>query len=359
MNSPVFMENAVFVLTFSVIFVNGWTDAPNAIATCVGTRALPLKTAVLMAALCNCLGVVVMCTWSSAVAFSIEGMIDLGGDAHRAAAARGAALAAIVIWSCGAWYFGIPTSESHGLVAGLAGAAIALRGMEGVVWDCWATVIGGLFFSVLLGFAAGVLACSVLARLFAQADRRRSRRLFRRAQIASAAGMAFMHGAQDGQKFLGVLLLGSRMGSQLNGHLVDWLHGVQAAELDAAQANAVLGTIPLRIIMLCALVMALGTAVGGGRIIKAVGMDMARLKPYQGCAADGAAAACLLFASVLGFPVSTTHVKTAAISGAAVCGPRRVLRLSVAGDMVLTWLLTFPACGLLGYVLAEGLLRCV
>ena len=143
------------ILTLGVIFVNGWTDAPNAIATCVSTRAMGPRAAILMAAVFNFLGVLVMTMIAPAVAMTIYNMVDFGHDSHQALVALCAALFSIVIWAVAAWYFGIPTSESHALIAGLSGAAIAMGGAAGINGEEWMNVIWGLVLSTMLGFGSG------------------------------------------------------------------------------------------------------------------------------------------------------------------------------------------------------------
>ena len=146
------------MLTLGVILVNGWTDAPNAIATCVSTRAIGVRKAIIMAAIFNFLGVLVMTTINSSVAFTIYNMVDFGGDSHLALIALCAAMAAIVIWATAAWYFGIPTSESHALIAGISGAAVAIQNsFSGINGGEWIKVIYGIFLSTLLGFVLGFL----------------------------------------------------------------------------------------------------------------------------------------------------------------------------------------------------------
>ena len=167
----------------------------------------------------------------------------------------------------------------------------------------------------------------------ARLDRRRSNSFFTGAQIFGAAAMSFMHGAQDGQKFIGVLFLGMAF---CNGQ---------------SSANGV--AIPVWLMLLCSVVMALGTSVGGERIIKSVGMDMVRLEKYQGFAADLAGAACLLLSSVFGIPVSTTHTKTTAIMGVGAVKRLSAVNFGVVKDMVLTWVFTFPGCGLISFVMAK------
>ena len=322
------------ILTLGVILVNGWTDAPNAIATCVSTRAMRPKKAILMAAVFNLLGVLVMTMINKKVAETIYNMADFGGDAHEALVALCAAMVAIVFWATAAWKFGIPTSESHALIAGVSGAAIALHnGFGGINASEWLKVIYGLLLSTVLGFVMGFAIARLVALLFRGCDRRRANEGFRKAQIGGAAAMAFMHGAQDGQKFIGVFLLGMA--------------------LSRGQAEMGVVEIPLWLMLLCALVMGLGTSIGGMRIIKSVGMDMVKLDVHQGFSADLAAAGCLLFSSVTGVPVSTTHTKTTAIMGVGAAKRIKSVNWGVVREMVLTWVLTFPGCGLVGYLMAK------
>ena len=322
------------LLTLGVILVNGWTDAPNAIATCVSTRAMKPKVAILMAAIFNFLGVFVMTLLNAKVATTIYKMVDFGTDAKEATVALCAALVAIVVWATAAWKFGIPTSESHALIAGLTGAAIAMHnGLGGVSGNEWMKVLIGLVLSSVLGFGLGLGSAKLTELLFRRADRPKTTGFFRGAQICGGASMAFMHGAQDGQKFMGVFLLGIAMASGQTG----------VSEF----------SIPIWLMILCSVVMALGTSIGGYRIIKSVGMDMVKLQTHQGFAADLAAALCLLIASLTGIPVSTTHTKTTAIMGVGASRRLSAVNWGVVKEMVLTWVLTFPGCGLLGYLVVK------
>mgnify|MGYP002800800426 FL=1 len=206
------------LLTLGVIFVNGWTDAPNAIATCVTTRCLNVRTAIWMSAAFNFLGVFVMTQINSSVASTISNMVDFGNDSRNALIALCASLLSIVVYSVTASFFGIPTSESHSLIAGLSGAAIAIQqGIGGINFDEWVKVLYGLVLSLLLGFASGWVICKVLTILCYRMDRGRTNRFFAGAQILGAAAMSFMHGAQDGQKFIGVLFLGLAFANGQNG----------------------------------------------------------------------------------------------------------------------------------------------
>ena len=311
------------LLTLAVLVVNGWTDAPNAIAGAVVTGALPFRRAVALAAVCNFLGVLCVTSVNASVADTIYSLASFGGGSRAALAALCAAMAAVVLWAALAWCFGIPTSESHALAAGVSGAAVALEGSFSCLrWDSWGKVLLGLLLSALAGFGAGRLAACRLRAVKA------SDRTLLGAQVPGAALAAFLHGAQDGQKFLGIFLLGTALARGQGG---------QSSPL-----------IPLWLMALCAGFMALGTLMGGRRIIDRVGREMVSLGPREGLAADLGSIACLLGATVLGLPVSTTHTRTCALLGVGSAGGGRVDR-RVAGEVALAWLLTFPGCGAVGY----------
>jgi len=304
----------VLLLWSSLILVNGWTDAPNAIAAPVAAGSLSFRRAAALAAVCNLLGVVCSTRISDAVARTLWSIADFGPDALTALAA---ALTATVLWAVAAWRFGIPTSESHALIAGLIGSALAL-GADRLRWAVLGRVAVGLAVSLLLGWGAG--------RLFAHLLPALSPALCRRGQVAGAALTAALHGAQDGQKFLGVLslLLTLQGGSYVLPGRVEWV---------------------------CAGLMALGTALGGQRIIDTVGRKMVTLDPRSGLAAELGGALTLALCTLWGFPVSTTHAKTAAILGAGASPDGRV-----ASSLGTAWLLTFPICGLFAFGLVKLLL---
>lgn len=325
------------LLTLGVIFVNGWTDAPNAIATCVATRCIGVRRAIIMAAVCNFFGVLVMTMFNSKVAMTIKNMVNFNGNNQDAMIALCAAMAAIVIWAVGAWYFGIPTSESHALIAGLTGAAIALQGgMDGVNGAEWLKVIYGLVLSTIGGFVLGFVICKAMTVLFYNCDREKMNRFLQAGQVAGGAAMAFVHGAQDGQKFMGVLLLGL--------FLTNGMEDTQGV------------VIPIWMMILCSAVMGVGTSIGGKKIIKSVGMDMVKLEKYQGFSADVAASVSILASTLFGLPVSTTHVKTTAIMGVGAVKRKSSINFSVVKDMLLAWVLTFPGCGVIGFGMAKLML---
>ena len=340
------MITAAFVvsiaLVLGVIFVNGWTDAPNAIATVVSTRCMSPRAAVIMAVILNTIGAGVMTLINSQVAGTILNMVDftantsVGASTNQPLIVLASSLFAIVVWATAAWFFGIPTSESHALIAGITGGAIALgNGLSAVDFGQWMKVLIGLAISLFLGFFSGFVVAKLIAVLFASMHRWTAARFFTGGQIFGAGCMAFMHGAQDGQKFMGVFLLAIFLNTS------------------GGAAIPTSFTIPLWLIVLCSVVMGLGTSAGGYRIIKAVGMGMVKLEKYQGFAADLAAAGCLLFASLTGIPVSTTHTKTTAIMGVGSARRLSSVNWGVVKEMLLAWILTFPGCGLISYLMAK------
>ena len=302
------------LLVLAVILVNGWTDAPNAIATAVGSGALTFRRGVVLAAVCNFAGAATACLCFPAVAATVGELVDFS-DPRAAVTALNAALLAIVIWAVAAWRFGLPTSESHALLAGLSGGALALGGG-------FAQLNAGAWLRVLAGLALSLPAGALAGRLFRRALTGRVRRPDR-GQRWAAALTALLHGAQDGQKFLALLLLTDG----LDGH-------ASCSRLGLA--------------LLTAGVMALGTALGGKPIVEKVGTELADLSPTGGLAADLGAGAVLLACSALGLPVSTTHAKVA-----AVCGAGRGASKAVMGQMAGAWALTFPACGAIAYGLTR------
>lgn len=332
----------VVALMLGVIFVNGWTDAPNAIATAISTRVIKPSSAVRMAVLFNFLGAFAMSLVNTKVADTLSNLVRFGpNENHQALVVLAAAMFSIVLWATAAWYFGIPTSESHALIAGVTGAAMALGGLSSVNVGEWKKVLIGLVISSVLGFSAGFVTTKIIEVLFRGIKRRTANKIFGAGQAFGSAAMAFMHGAQDGQKFMGTFLLGIYL---YNSSLVQ----------KTAEGNF---TIPIWLIVLCSVVMGVGTSVGGYRIIKAVGMDMVKLERYQGFAADTAASFCLLLSSLTGIPVSTTHTKTTAIMGVGASRRLSAVNWGVAKDMVLAWILTFPGCGIIAYFMAKLFLR--
>ncbi len=305
------------LLVLAVIFANGWTDAPNAIATAVGSGALSFRRGVAVAAACNFAGAALACLCFPAVADTMGELVAFA-EPRGAVTALNAALLSIVLWAVAAWRFGLPTSESHALLAGLSGGAMALgAGAAQLDAGAWLRVLAGLALSLPAGALAG--------RAFRQVLAGRVRRP-ETWQKCAAALTALLHGVQDGQKFLALLLL--------------------TAGLEGGASPS-----RLTLALLTAGVMALGTALGGKPIVEKVGSELASLSPADGLAADLGAGAVLLACSALGLPASTTHAKVA-----AVCGAGRRVNQRVMGQMAGAWALTFPACGAMAFLLTRVML---
>ncbi|MEW5979879.1 MAG: inorganic phosphate transporter [Acidobacteriota bacterium] len=314
----------VLLLILGAEFVNGWTDAPNAIATVVATRSLSPWQAVVMASILNLIGVLS----GTAVAETIgKGIID---PSVIDLTTVGGAMVGIILWSTVAAQWGIPTSESHALVAGLAGAGMATAGSDVLVWEGWKKVIQGLLFSSLLGFAGGFFIITIVYWVFRKAVPGKTRGMFRNLQIMSSAFMAFGHGSNDGQKFMGTFTLALVLGNVLPSF-----------------------EIPKWVIFLCAGVMALGTITGGWRIMKTMGMKISKLQTYQGFAAETAAAATIELASRLGIPLSTTHTISTAIMGVGSARGVSGVRWGVTTQLVTAWVLTFPICALISWTVVK------
>ncbi len=325
LHSPTLAVTAFLIL--AVLLVNGWTDAPNAIACAIATDALSFRRGVQLAAFCNLAGVLWAGFFVPSVSYTIYTLVQFSGGPHYTLSALCAAMSAVVLWAVTAWRFGIPTSESHALVAGLSGAAAGLEGtLSCIRWESWCKVLFGLALSVVLGFLSGLFSGWLLRPLPLDIG------LCRILQIPGAALSAFLHGAQDGQKFLGIFLLG--------------------CALAAGRQDEQTFPIPLWLMVLCALFMALGTRLGGKRIIDKVGREMIALSPKDGVACDCSSALCLILSILWGLPVSTTHTRTVSLLGVGQATAKKC-DTGVVRSVFAAWILTFPCCFLLGGALCR------
>ena len=311
----------VLLLILGAEFVNGWTDAPNSIATVVGTRSLTPVQAVAMAAVLNLAGV--LCTGTAVAATIGTGIVD---PSAIDLTTIGGAMLGIIVWSTLAARWGIPTSESHALVAGLAGAGMAAAGPGVLIAAGWKKVLLGILFSSFLGFGVGILLMAAIFWLLRNADARPLRARFRWLQVSSAGFMAFSHGSNDGQKFMGVFALSLFI----------------AGEMEVF-------SVPLWVMLLCAVVMAAGTSIGGWRILRTMGTRITKLKAHQGFAAETAAAGTIALASQMGIPLSTTHTITTSIMGVGAVRSFNAVRWMVVSDLVIAWVATFPVCAAIAW----------
>jgi PiT family inorganic phosphate transporter len=327
------------IFTFAAILafeaVNGWTDAPNAVATVVSTRVLPPFVAVAMAAVMNLLGVFAGTAVAKTIGSEIVDIdaiteVTAGGGLQIAAAGA----LAVVIWSSFAAYFGLPTSESHGIVSGIAGAAVAVAGFDVLLPGGWVKVFNGVGAAVIFGFVGAFVIMVAVLWLFQRANPSMMRRLFGPLQIVSSAFMAFSHGTADGQKAIGVMAFALA------------LHNSTPADEF---------TVPLWVILLGAGTLGISTMAGGWRIIRTLGMRVTHLETYQGFAAETAAAATLTITSRFGIPLSTTQTIGSAIMGVGATRRLSAVRWGVAYNIIAAWIVTFPVCFGLGWLIAMAI----
>ncbi len=333
----------ILVIVMAIVFdyINGFHDAANAIATVVSTGVLPMRTATLVAALFNFVGAVT----GTAVATTIA-----TGFADPADVTQSVVLSALIgasAWNLLTWWWGIPSSSSHALVGGLAGAVVARGGVDAFRWTALVQkVLIPLVVSPTLGFVAAFFLMVALLWIFRRQAAARVHRLARRMQLVSACMMAFSHGSNDAQKSMGIITLA----------LVAYAHSLEARGETATGFVATLlphgGEVPLWVIVACAAAIAAGTAAGGKRIIKTMGTKIIRISPLEGFAAETAGTLTILAASQAGVPVSTTHCINACIMGVGASKRISAVRWGVAGNIVIAWIVTLPAAGAMAFVVS-------
>lgn len=312
---------AVLIAAFTFEFINGFHDTANAIATTVYTRALPPRVAILMSAAMNFIGALM----SEKVAMTIaHGLVDVQLELYVILAA----LLGAIIWDLFTWWQGIPSSSSHALIGSLIGATIVFSGgIQHIVWEgvLWKVVIP-LFTSPIIGLLLGYLFMKLVFELFANWKPSKANGLFHKAQIASSMFMAYSHGNNDAQKTMGIITLAL----------------IGSGELAAGSG------VPLWVKLFCAATMALGTSIGGQRIMKTVGGGVTKLEPVVGFVSETSSAIAIETMTAFGAPVSTTQVVTTAIMGAGSAKGAKKVRWGVAGSIVKAWFTTLPATIALG-----------
>jgi len=335
-DAPLLVLTLIVVLAIGFGLVNGFNDAANAIATVVGTRVLSPRNAIIVAAVANLAGALT----GLAVAQTIgKGILIESATSNLTVIA---ALASVIVWGSVATYVGLPVSITHGFVAGLAAAGIAVAGTGAVVWDKIAQVGSSVAIAPVLGFTGGFVLLVGLLWLFRRAAPDRMRQIFGRLQWLTTAFLAYSHGKNDGQMPIAVIAMGLVAYYQQTGGLSD----------TAVWSEISLGGSLLWVILVSALAISSGTAVGGWRVIKTLGMRVTTLRPVHGFAATASAATVIEVASHLGIPVSTTHCTASSIMGVGATRRLSAVRWGVAGNIITAWVLTFPICGALGYVFA-------
>ena len=317
------------LLILAVILISGWSDAAGAVTACVSVRSLPRENAIRLAAVSTFCGSVIMTLINPAIAKTFYHAADFGDDPSRALGALCAALCAAVLWSGATRAVGFPTSESHALISGMSGAALAAKGdLSAIHVGEWLRILLGFAVSVLFPLLLGLLFNRILHAFLAQKNRRRTLSRFQRSQRTSACWNAAMTGAQDCQKFMGVYLLGLS------------LYGGETSRFSS---------VPLSVLFLCAAVMAMGTMLGSAHVIKKVGRDMVTLDAPDYSAAGAASTTVMTLCTTLGLPASITQTRASGFVGAAL-GQKRAVNARVAFQILMAWLLTFPVCVLLGFL---------
>ena len=343
------MDTATFVLAivgiaFVFDFINGFHDSANSIATVVSTRVLSPRWAVVWAAFFNFVaafgfGTAVAKTMGKGLIHIelIDPQVILGG------------LMGAIIWNLITWYYGIPSSSSHALMGGYAGAAIAKAGIGALIPAGWIKPILFIFLSPMMGFALGLVMMVIVGWSFRRAHPRNIDIWFRRFQLVSAAAYSLGHGTNDAQKTMGIVV-GLLFSAQVAfaDHPWRFLH---ITSVD---------TIPMWVILWAHAAIALGTLAGGWRIVRTMGQRITKLKPYGGFCAETAGATALFIASHFGIPVSTTHTITGAISGVGATQRISSVRWGVAGRIVWAWILTIPLSAVMAavsYLIVHLLMR--
>lgn len=323
-DTAIIITAVVVLLALSFDFINGFHDTANAIATSVSTRVLTPRAAIMMSAALNLLGAFISVSVAKTIGSDI---VDPTSIPQKVVIA---ALVGAIIWDLITWYFGIPSSSSHALIGGLLGAAIVYKFTFAVVnWtNLFDKVILWLILSPIIGFIVGFIIMTALNLILKSTRPSTVTKIFSKAQIASAAAMALNHGANDAQKSMGIITM-----ALLSGGLITQF------------------SVPTWVKISCAVAMALGTSVGGWKIIKTMGMNMARLAPVNGFAAETGAAAVIFTATMLNSPVSTTHIISGSIMGVGASKRLSSVRWSLAKNIVWAWVLTIPTSAIISGIL--------
>jgi PiT family inorganic phosphate transporter len=313
----------VLVIAAALLFdyINGFHDTANAIATCVSTRALSVRSAIFMAAGLNFVGAMI----STKVAATIgKGIVDASNITQMVVLAG---ITGAIIWNLITWYYGLPSSSSHAIIGGILGSVIAHAGLAAPHWAGLKKIVLALLVSPILGMVIGFIFMVLMMWGFRNKAPYGLNKGFRKMQVVSAAFMAFSHGTADAQKSMGVITMA----------LVSY-------------GSLTTFEVPTWVKIACAVAMALGTAAGGWRIIKTVGRDFVKLQPVHGFCVETASAGVILGASALGMPTSTTHVITSSILGVGLSKRMSAVNWGIASRILVAWILTIPASAFVAFV---------
>lgn len=331
----------IVVVALGFDLVNGFHDSANSIATIVSTRVLSPFQAVIWAAFFNFIAIAI---FAPKVADTVAQIVKIQPNDINYVYVVFSALIAAIAWDLLTWLWGLPTSSSHALIGGLAGAGISFNGWQALRWEKLLDTVAFIVIAPLLGFFLGVLFMSILHAVFQDWHPSKVRKLFSRGQLVSAALYSIGHGANDAQKTMGIIVA----------------LFIASGHLPSDVTLSIENKDTLWIIISCQLAMALGTALGGWRIVKTMGMKIVKLTPPGGFCAETAGATTLFVATSFGIPVSTTHTITGAIMGVGAISSRLSrIKWGVAANVIWAWLFTIPAAGLLAALLFQAILLIV
>ncbi len=308
------------ILALSFDFINGFHDTANAIATAVSTKALTPREAIMIAAVMNFAGAVAFTGVAKTISKDIVNLEAINNGSLVIIVA----LLSAIIWNLITWYFGIPSSSSHALIGSIAGAAIIAAGTAAINFTGFISIVEALILSPLIAFATGYTMFTIFKYIFKSFNLSKTNRRFRRLQALTAAIQSFAHGTNDAQKSMGIITM-----------------ALVSSNLCKP------GSIPLWVQVCCATAMAMGTSIGGWRIIKTVGTQIMKIKPVNGVAADLSSALIIFGASKVGLPVSTTHVISSAIMGVGTSYRVKAVKWNTGKRMVITWFITLPISAML------------
>jgi PiT family inorganic phosphate transporter len=340
------MIEAPFILIIAIIaialifdFTNGFHDSANSISTVVSTKVLSPRNAVVFAAFFNFIaafgfGVAVASTIAKIIQLEIVATVMIPYIIL-------AALTGAIVWNMITWFFGLPTSSSHALIGGMAGAGISAAGLAAIKWSTVSLVAAFMVISPLIGFVVGFSFMALVLNITKNANKSTAESHFKRLQLCSAAAYSFSHGTNDAQKTMGIIVP------------LLFSIGYFGAAVDPNHLP-----VPLWVILIAHAAIALGTLFGGWRIVKTMGYKITKLRPVHGFAAESAGAATIIGASIAGIPVSTTHIICTSIMGVGTTMGASTVKWGVARSIAIAWILTIPISALIGFV-AFGVIRLI
>ena len=329
--APFFLVIAIIAIALIFDYTNGFHDSANSISTVVSTKVLSPRNAVIFAAFFNFIAAF---GFGVAVASTISKIIELEVvDTVMVPYIILAALTGAIVWNLITWFFGLPTSSSHALIGGIVGAGISAAGLVAIKWSTVELVATFMILSPLIGFSIGFLFMALVLNLTKDAHKSTAETHFKKLQLCSAAAYSFSHGTNDAQKTMGIILP------------LLFSIGYFGASVDPNHLP-----VPLWVILVSYTAIALGTLSGGWRIVKTMGYKITKLRPVHGFAAETAGAATILGASVMGIPVSTTHVICTSIMGVGTTMGASTVKWGVARSIAIAWILTIPISAFIGFV---------